>query len=327
MNNEKKQNYRSHKRAILTRNIFVYILLVLISIIWLVPFIYLVAQSFCSVYVGTYFFPYLNLDIAKDMLAGEVAAGRILPGDIRPETFPIFTLENYADLFGGLTSNPSAFANTYPFYRWYFNTFIIALITCILQTVLVLGTSYAFSRLRFSMRKGLMKLILILGMFPGFLSLVIIYYTLKLIGLQGNIFSLILIYIAGSAMQYYIAKGFFDTIPRSLDEAAMIDGANKNTIFFRIIMPLAKPIVVYTLLLSFNAPWGDFMMGRFISGGEMQQMTVAVGLQTWLTKGQIETNFPRFCAGGVIVSIPIMALFFVLQKYYVEGITGGAVKG
>ena len=128
-------------------------------------------------------------------------------------------------------------------------------------------------------------------------------------------------------MQYYIAKGFFDTIPKSLDEAAMIDGANKNTIFFKIIMPLSKPIIVYTLLISFTAPWGDFMTASYIAGGNPSMMTVAVGLQQMITLTQRVQMFPTFCAGGVVVAIPIMALFFWLQKYYVEGITGGAVKG
>ena len=173
-----------------------------------------------------------------------------------------------------------------------------------------------------------MKLILILGMFPGFLSMIIIYFILKLFGLSGNIYSLILIYIGGSAMQYYIAKGFFDTVPRSLDEAAMIDGANKNTIFFRVIMPLSKPIVVYTLLITFTAPWGDFMMPSYLAQGNDAARTVAVGMQKMITTLENRAEyFPVFCAGGVVVSIPIMALFFWLQKYYVEGIIGGAVKG
>ena len=208
------------------------------------------------------------------------------------------------------------------------NTLIISAVSCIIETVMVLGTSYAFSRLRFQMRKPLMKLILLLGMFPGFLSMLIIYFILKLIGLGGNVFSLILIYIGGSAMQYYIAKGFFDTIPKSLDEAAMIDGANKNTIFFKVIMPLSKPIIVYTLLITFTAPWGDFMLPSYLAGGTDTARTVAVGMQKMITTLETKAEyFTVFCAGGVFVSIPIMILFFWLQKYYVEGITGGAVKG
>lgn len=295
-NSTKKLNYRSHKQAIKTRNFFVYLFLIVISIIWLVPFIYLLAQSFATTYSPVTFFPYFNPK----------------PGQ------PGWTFDNYIALFN---------SKSYPFWKWWLNTFIIALVTMVIQTILVLATSYAFSRLRFKLRKPLMKLILILGMFPGFLSMVIIYFILKMVNMQQNVFSLILIYIASSAMQYYIAKGFFDTIPKSLDEAAMIDGANKNTVFFRIIMPLSKPIVVYTLLISFVTPWGDFMMASFLAGGNSSSMTVAVGLQQMLSLTNKNLMFPIFCAGGVLVSLPIMILFFWLQRYYVEGVTGGAVKG
>ena len=301
MENVKKNNYRSHKRAIRTRNFFVYFFLILMSVIWLIPFLYLLFQSFSSVYTTKFFMPYANTP-------ENVAAG-----------YPVWTFKNYIKLF----DNPY-----YHFGSWYKNTLIISAVSCIVETVMVLGPSYAFSRLRFSLRKPLMKLILILGMFPGFLSMIIIYFILKLFGLSGNIYSLILIYIGGSAMQYYIAKGFFDTVPRSLDEAAMIDGANKNTIFFRVIMPLSKPIVVYTLLITFTAPWGDFMMPSYLAQGNDAARTVAVGMQKMITTLENRAEyFPVFCAGGVVVSIPIMALFFWLQKYYVEGITGGAVKG
>ncbi len=297
---KKNSHYRSHKRAILTRNIFVYIFLTVISIIWLIPFVYLVFQSLSSIYSPSNFMPFLPTE-------ENIANG-----------YPVWTFDNYINLFTN---------DNYPFWRWYLNTFIISLVTMIIQTILVLGTSYALSRLRFKGRQGIMRLILVLGMFPGFLSTIIIYFTLQLFHLESNIFSLILIYIASSAMQYYIAKGFFDTIPKSLDEAAMIDGANKNTIFFKIIMPLSKPIIVYTLLISFTAPWGDFMTASYIAGGNPSMMTVAVGLQQMITLTQRVQMFPTFCAGGVVVAIPIMALFFWLQKYYVEGITGGAVKG
>lgn len=299
MNNKSK--YRSHKRKIMTRNIAIYVFLAIISIIWLVPFIYLIGQSFASLYNPSVFFPSLPTE-------ANIQAGKT-----------VLTFDNYIKLFT---------SDKYNFWEAYKNTFIIALISSLLETVFILGTAYAFSRLRFKARKPLMKLILILSMFPGFLSMVIIYFILKLIGLGGNIYSLILIYIAGSAGQYYIAKGFFDTIPKSLDEAAMMDGANKNTIFFRVIMPLSKPIVVYTFLITFVAPWGDFMMASILAGGDQSMWTVAVCLRKMITTlTDQQEYFPVFCAGGVVTSIPIMILFFFLQKYYVEGVTGGAVKG
>lgn len=296
-----KQSYRSHKRAIITRNVLVYTLLVIISIIWLVPFVYLVVQSFANIYSPRYFIPFANTP--ENLAAG----------------YPVWTMVNYKTLFTD---------SSYHFGRWYLNTLIISAISSAIETVLVLGTSYAFSRLRFKMRQAYMKLILILGMFPGFLGMVIIYSVLKLLNLNGNVYSLILIYCGGSAMQYYIAKGFFDTVPKSLDEAAMMDGANKNTIFFKVIMPLSKPIIVYTILITFTGPWGDFMMPAYLSGGNDLARTVAVGMQRMVTSLDDHVRyFPVFCAGGVFVSLPIMALFFWLQKYYVEGITGGAVKG
>ena len=287
MNNAIK-HYRSKKAASIVKKTAIYIILVIISFIWLIPFVYLIAQSFATTYVY---------------------------GDFFPKTS---TFNNYIVLFT---------SETYPFWRWWLNTFIIAIATAIIKTILVLMTSYALSRLRFKSRKTIMKLILVFGMFPGFLGMVVIYFLLKLIGLEASIFGLVVVYVASSAMDYYIAKGFFDTISKSLDEAAMLDGASKNTIFWRIIMPLSKPIVVYTILMAFNGPWGDYMLASYIAQGNPNMFNVAGGLQQMLSKANINIYFPVFCAGGVLVSIPIMILFFWLQRYYVEGITGGAVKG
>ena len=228
-----------------------------------------------------------------------------------------FTFDNYVTLF----NDPA-----YPFITWWVNTLIIAIVSSILQTILTLLTSYTLSRLRFKGRQGIMKLILILGMFPGFLGMIINYYILDLLGLSSSIFSLILLYISGSMMNYYISKGFFDTISKSLDEAVLIDGGTNNTVFWRIIMPLSKPIIVYTILISFTGPWGDYMMAAYLAHGNQEMFNVAVGLQQMLEKGA-STYFTTFCAGAVFVSIPIMILFFILQRYYVEGIAGGAVKG
>lgn len=269
----------------------IYIFLIFLAIIWICPFVYLLIQSFAVTYES-------NLLIPQE-----------------------FTFDNYIFLFTD---------KTYPFWRWYLNTFCIALIVSVLNTVLTLVSAYAFSRLRFKTRKGYMKVILIIGMFPGFLGMIITYYMLSSIGLANgmpSLFGLILVYTSGCVMNYYVAKGFFDTISRSLDEAAMLDGANKNTIFWRVIMPLSKPIVVYTILLAFTAPWGDYMLASVMAGGRTELMNVAVGLQQMLSKEAGTQYFPVFCAAGVVVSIPIVILFFCLQSYYVEGVTGGAVKG
>ena len=283
-----KKHGLSQRTVEKSTRVVIYVILTVISIIWVFPFFYLILQSFAK-------FPD--------------------PKSIFPTEW---TLQNYGNLFTDSAT---------PFFNWWINTFIIAFFTALLQTVLVLMTSYALSRLRFNGRQALMKLILILGMFPGFLGMLVVYYILELLKINTSIYSLILVYVASSAMSYYVAKGFFDTVPKSLDEAVMIDGGTKNTVFWRIILPLSKPIIIYTILVSFTGPWGDFMFGKYIvqtANLQPSGYTVAVGLQGLI--GQ-DTFYGTFCAGAVMVSIPITVLFFWLQRYYVEGIAGGAVKG
>ena len=175
---------------------------------------------------------------------------------------------------------------------------------------------------------------LVIGMFPGFLTLLVLYTLLKNIGEPGvgltqhnAVPGLILVYCASSGMGYHVSKGFFDTVPKALDEAARIDGANRAQVLYKIILPMAKPIVIYTILTAFMGPWGDFVLASYVVHASQQGMTVAVGLQSWLDKTMISTYYTTFCAGGVVVAIPITALCIFLQKYYVEGVTGGAVKG
>lgn len=285
------KKHASYKRKRQITNFFVYLVLISISLVWLIPFVYLVLQSFRGEQ-----FAYVNYIIPKN-----------------------FTLDNYIFI---LTNKEQ-----YNFMRWYFNTLIIAIATAIIQTIIVLMVSYVFSRLRFKLRQAYMKLILILGMFPGFMTMIAIYEILKLIHLNTNIFSLIIVYCASSAMSYYISKGFFDTIPFALDEAAKIDGATQNKIFFKIILPLAKPIIIYTLLVAFIAPWGDYMFAKYLAGVNPSMYNVAIGLKEFLSREIIDQYFTRFCAGAVFTSIPIVILFFLLQRFYVEGVTGGSVKG
>ena len=207
-------------------------------------------------------------------------------------------------------------------------TFIVAVVSCIGSTFIVLAVSYALSRLRFKMRKPMMNIALILGMFPGFMSMVAIYYILKGLGLTENpLVCLTLVYICGSGLTYYIAKGFFDTIPKSLDESAYLDGATRSQVFFRITIPLSKPIIVYTVLTTFMAPWVDYIFPSMICGANYDSYTVALGMFKMLEREFIGTYYTQFAAAAVLVSIPIGALFIVMQKYYVGGVTGGAVKG
>ncbi|MBP5330458.1 MAG: sugar ABC transporter permease [Lachnospiraceae bacterium] len=270
-------------------NTVIYIILVLISIIWLAPFVCIVLQSFRT--------------------EGTWQVGYIIPEK--------WGLDNYRNLFSS------------DFVTWYKNTFIIAVACAIINPLMVLCMSYTLSRFRFKMRKTLMQFMLVLGLFPGILGMIILYRVLKDLGLtqEHAVPGLILVYCASSGMGYYISKGFFDTIPMSLDESAKIDGANRLQIFIKIIMPLAKPIVIYTILTAFLGPWGDFMFAKFIAFGTSSGMNVAVGLQSWMTPDQIDLKYTMFCAGGVLVAIPVTLLFLFLQKYYVEGVTGGAVKG
>ena len=198
-----------------------------------------------------------------------------------------------------------------------------------LQTGFILSMSYTLSRLRFKGRKTLMNFMLILGMFPGFLTLILVYKIFADAGLTEARapLGLIIVYCASSAMGYYVSKGFFDTIPKSLDEAARVDGATRWQVFYKVIMPLSKPIIIYTILMGFMSPWGDFMMANYLAHQNPTGKNVAVGMFQWLEKSFINYRYTAFCAGGVCVAIPVTIVFLCLQKYYVEGVTGGAVKG
>ena len=194
---------------------------------------------------------------------------------------------------------------------------------------MVLGTSYVLSRMRFKGRELLMRFWLVLGMFPGFLTMICLYFILKEMNLTqaGAVPGLILLGVASSAMGYYVCKGYFDTLPKALDEAARIDGATRAPIFMQMIIPMSKPIIIYTMLIAFMAPWCDYVMASYVAFGLDDAYNVAVGLQNWIWTNDYQGYFTRFCAGGVVVAVPVTILFMCLQKYYVEGVTGGAVKG
>ena len=271
-------------------NIIIYIILTVITLVWLFPFFGIVLESFK---VNT----------------------TAMDGELFPDKWGF---DNYIRLF-----------TQTDFLKWFLNTAIMGVATAVFQTVFVLMMSYTLSRLRFKARKPLMNLMLILGMFPGFLTMILIYKVFSDMGLtlQNAPIGLIIVYCASSGMGYYVSKGFFDTIPRSLDEAARVDGATRWQVFYKVIMPLSKPIVIYTILMGFMAPWGDFMLASYIIHENSAGMNVAVGVYEWLSKTNVNTHYTMFCAAGVIVAIPVTTVFLLLQKYYVEGVTGGAVKG
>ena len=295
----RKKHDGSLKRRKIVGNTAIYIILVIMSFVWLIPFLLILFQSFN---IDWYY-----LDSTK------------IGGGIVNYAFPDhWGFNNYVNLFKETN-----------FMKWYLNTFLIALATAAIQTVMILTMAYTLSRLRFKGRKFLMNFMLILGMFPGFLTMIVLYFVLKDLGLTGpgTIGGLILVYCASSGMGYYISKGFFDTVPKSLDEAARVDGATRLQVFYKVILPLSKPIIIYTVLTAFMGPWGDFMFARLIAMGTEDAYNVALGMQMFLDNTQIGNHYTLFCAGGVIVAIPVTILFMVLQRYYVEGVTGGAVKG
>ncbi len=267
-----------------------YIVLSVMSVIWLFPIVWIVLTS----------------------LRGE---GGYYVGYFIPKTF---TLNNYFNLFKE--------GSAIPFGKWWMNTFLVASVSCVLNTMIVLMTSYVLSRHRFSGRTLLMKAMMVIGMFPGFMSMIAVYNILKGMGIGQSLGALILVNVASSAMGYYICKGFMDTVPKALDEAALIDGATHFKIFYQIMIPMAKPIIIYQLMSAFLGPWGDYIFPSLLLGDKQSSYTVALGLK-WLTDTQrIETYYTQFAAGAVMVSIPIVVLFSILQRYYVEGMSG-AVKG
>ena len=292
-NNDMKKLQRKSMGAKASRrisNTIIYIVLVVMTIVWLFPFVGIVLESFKT--------------------ETTMQTGYLFPKQ--------FGFDHYVRLF-----------TETDFLLWFKNTAIMGIATAFLQTFFVLTMSYTLSRLRFKGRKLLMNSMLILGMFPGFLTMILIYKVFADFGLIKEMapLGLIIVYCASSGMGYYVSKGFFDTIPKSLDEAARVDGATRWQVFYKVIMPLSKPIVIYTILMGFMAPWGDFMLASYLIHENSEGMSVAVGMYEWLSKTNMNTNYTMFCAAGVIVAIPVVTVFLLLQKYYVEGVTGGAVKG
>ena len=299
-----KQKYRSQKASARSSLIATYVILIILSIIWIIPVLWIILSAF----------------------RGDV-------GSVDSHFFPqSFGVENFRLLFTEKYYNVS-----HAFLRWILNTLLVATIDCIISTFLVLSVAYCMSKLKFKLRKPFMNITMIIGLFPGFMSMIAIYFLLKSIGLSGNVgdkawmnlLGLIFAYSAGAGMGYQIAKGFFDVIPSSLIESAKLDGCSNFKIFIRIILPLSKPIIIYQLLMSFTGPWMDFIFAKVIIGtGAPEMWTVSVGLYSLMFGAQADASlFTQFAAGCVIVGIPIVSLFISLQRFYVEGVTAGAVKG
>ncbi len=273
-------------------NAVCYCVLILLGILWILPIAYLVYTAFREA-------PSTGI------------INTLFPGDLR------LGLGNFTRLF----------ADTM-FPKWLLNTLFVATCSCALTTLFILMVSYALSRLKFRLRTPIVNILLVLGMFPGFMSMIAVYFILKAMGLTNSLFALILVYSGSAALSYYICKGFFDTVPKALEEAAYLDGANQLTVFWKIILPMAKPIIVYTVLTSFISPWCDFIFVNTIIS-DRNLYTVSLGLYKMINaeRNSFNQNFTVFCAGAFVVGGIIVSLFMSMQRYYVEGITSGAVKG
>lgn len=289
--------YKSYKSSERASTIASYVILVILTLIWLYPILWILLNSIRTEYND------------QNQLIG-IVVSHYFPYQI------------------GFANFVKLFTQT-QFPRWFLNTLFVSSISFMLSTLLTLSVAYVMSKLRFTFRKKFLNIAIILGLFPGFMSMIAIYYILKALNLTQTLFALILVYSAGAGLGFYVAKGFFDIIPNALIESARLDGATNSKVFTKIILPISKPIIIYTALLSFTGPWMDFIFARVILGETNTHLhTVAVGLYYMMYGERIDSNvFTIFTAGCVCVAIPIVTLFLAMQKYYIEGVTAGAVKG
>ncbi|MEE1295267.1 MAG: sugar ABC transporter permease [Bifidobacterium sp.] len=269
-----------------------YILLGILSVIWLLPIVWIFLES-------------LNKDTTP----------------YQATFFPVqYSFDNYIGLFTD--------RKVLDFPHMFLNTFIIAIFTCLISVFFVLSVAYCMSRMRFRGRRAFMNFVLVIGMFPGIMSVVAIYFILKAMGLTSDgmtIVALILVYSAGTGAGFYVMKGFMDTIPTSLDESAMLDGCTRWQVFTKIIIPMSRPMIVYQAITGFLIPWLDFVMAKVIARTQ-DNYTASLGLWLMLDKEYINSWFGRFAAAAVLISIPIAILFMVMQRFYNESMAG-AVKG
>ena len=278
----KKRGLKLHKAvdAVLT-----YCILIAVCAIFLFPILWLVLASFSktgSIYSFKGFFP------------------------------SAYSFDSFRKLFTD--------TEMYNYPRWFGNTLVVSLGSSLLGTALTILTAYCMSRFRFKSRKAIMKATLVLGMFPSFMTMTAVYLLMTQFNLINQHFGLILIYSAGAPMGYLTQKGFFDTISYSIDEAARIDGASNAQVFVRITLPLALPMIVYTLLSSFVWPWSDFILPKLLLKNK-ELYTVAVGQMSL-----DNTEFSRFAAGAVFIAVPIVVFYFALSKFLISGMSAGAVK-
>lgn len=284
--------WHDQRKRRIVGDILSHLLLAVLAVIWVIPIVWVLLESF-------------NKN----------------PGPYNSTFFPTeYTLDNYVQLFTD--------THILNFPRMFMNTLVISIIVCLISVFFVLCVAFCMSRIRFRFRKTFMNIVLILGMFPGIMSVVVIYFIMKSLGLTqgaGVTIGLILVYSAGSGAGFYVMKGYMDTIPMELDEAAYLDGCTRWQVFTKIIIPVCKPMLVYQALTSFLGPWLDFVMAKAIARTQ-DNYTVALGLYQMLSREYLNAWFARFAAAAVIISIPIAVLFIVMQRFYQESMSG-AVKG
>ena len=286
-----------HSGSMKTRRIVsdtaTHVFLALMCLIWILPLVWLIAQSF-----------------------------RDGKGQFITTFFPTkYTVDNYVKLFTDKT--------VIDFPRTFMNTLGIACGSCVISTFFVLAVSYSLSRVKWKWRKPYMNTAMVINLFPGFMSMVAVYFLLKALGMtEGDkvYLALIICFSSGAGAGFYVMKGYMDTIPKALDEAAYIDGCTRWQVFTKITLPLSKPMIVYQIITSFMAPWVDFIFAKTIIGAQSKYFTVSIGLFNMLEKEYVFDWFTRFCAGAVLISIPISLLFMYTQKFYQEAMSGG-VKG
>ncbi len=216
-------------------------------------------------------------------------------------------------------------AGRWLFGRQLFSSIFVAGAATIVGLALAVSAAYALSRFKFPGREGSMQLLLVTQMFPATLMLVPVYSILQKLQLLNSLWGLVLVY-ATTALPFciWMLKGYFDTIPRELEEAAVMDGASTVQTFFRVVLPLARPALAVTALFSFMTAWNEFILAATLLSDE-KLFTLPVALQRYV--GEYKTEWGKFAAGALVVSAPVMALFFALQKHLVGGLTAGGVKG
>ena len=275
----------STKKKVLSAVVIIFLLLV--TFIVLYPIVFVVSAAFCP---------------------GDTATGMsIIPFSDG------FTTDHFTYLF-----------NETNFLLWFQNTLIIAICTCILSVIVCSLAAYVFSRFRFALKKSMLMSLLILQIFPSFVGMIAIYVIINRMGAYDQLWGLVLVYVAGNVpYNTWLVKSYLDTIPKSLDEAARIDGANHLTIFWRVIMPIARPIIIFLGITTFTGPWMDWIFPKLVLGADEKQ-TLAIGLFSFVTDRK--DQFTTFAAGALLVAIPFVFFFAITQKAQTEGLGAAAVK-